>query len=432
VEWAPVPAGCPIVLVEAGACGGTPMTGQFPALGHRSGWRRFGEVLIVAAAVVVDLAAWAGDRAVRGGPMPPLVIVPIVTIVVYSTLFLRWRYPVGVFVVQWLFTLSSLVIPAFQPFAGLLVALYAVAGCRRGSWSGPALASTALPFSIYSAYAAGMGPGGSTTGFIRMLLLWLLVAGATWGVGRLSYLARQRARRHDELVAAETAEAVRTERMNLARELHDIVAHTVTIMVVQASGAKAVLSPDQTRVRNALEVIENSGTQAMMELHRLLHLLRSVDTESNSASASALPGLDGLSHLLATVEQAGTPVTVTEQGEAGPLDPSVGTAAYRVIQEAITNAVKHGGTAAAINIQLCWSSVDLEVAVTSREHGVALPPDQVAALSSGQGLAGLQDRVTMVGGTLTFGPAGDAFTVTARLPRPGRSAAAVTPVDGRP
>ena len=363
--------------------------------------------------------------------MPPLVILPIVTIVVYSTLLLRWRYPIGVFAVQWLFTLSSVLIPAFQPFAGLLVALYAVAGSRRGSWSGPALASTALPFSIYSAYTAGMGPTGSTTAFIRMLMLWLLVAGATWGVGRLSYLARQRARRHEELVAAEAAEAVRTERMNLARELHDIVAHTVTIMVIQASGAKAVLNPDETRVRTALEVIENSGTQAMMELHRMLHLLRSVNTETGSASTSAQPGLDELRHLLDTVEQAGTPITLIEQGNAGPPDRSVGTAAYRVIQEAITNAVKHAGTTADININMCWSSADLEVSVTSRQHGAGLPAEQVAALSSGHGLTGLQDRVTMVGGTLTFGPAGDAFTVTARLPRPGRSTTATTPMDGR-
>lgn len=384
-----------------------------------SRWRRVGDVLIVVLAAAVDLTAWIADREAPGGPTTPLLIVAMVTVVVYATLLLRWRYPLGVFCLQWGFTLGSLLMSDFQPFAGLLLALHAVASRRPASWSGPALASTALPFSIYSALAAGMGPSGSTTTFLQMLVLWLLVAAATWGVGRLSYLARQRARQHEQLVAAETAEAVRSERMHLARELHDIVAHTVTIMVIQASGAKAVLPSSEATVRQALEVIENSGVQAMTELHRMLNLLRSVGSERESAMPAIQPGLSDVADLVAAVNQAGTAVSLIEEGEAGPLDPSVAAAAYRVVQESITNAVKHAGVATAVTVRLCWTAMDLQVAVTSRQRGPQLPSAHVAALSSGHGLRGLRDRVSMVGGTFASGPVEDGFEVTALLPRHG-------------
>jgi signal transduction histidine kinase len=351
--------------------------------------------------------------------MLPLVAISAATLGVYATLLLRWRAPVAVFVLQWSFTLASLLLPDFRPFAGLLVALHAMARRQPASWSGPALASTVVPFSLYSAQAAGMGPGGSTAAFTRMLLLWLLLAGGAWGIGRLAYVSAERSRRFDDLIAAKAADAARTERMHLARELHDIVAHTVTIMVVQASGAKAVLDPAQSTVRHALEVIEDSGVQAMSELHRMLTLLRSEDPTPESALAPAPPVVADIADLVGDARRAGASVSLMEDGSPGSLDPSVGTAAYRVVQESITNAVKHAGASPEVTVRLSWSAMELAVQVTDRQDGSSRPSELLPRLSSGHGLAGLRDRVTMVGGTFTCGPTANGFSVIARLPRQG-------------
>ncbi len=386
--------------------------------------RRVGDVLIVVLAIVMDLLTWAGDRGTRAGPMLPLLLIPLLTIAVNSTLLLRWRHPLPVFVLQWAFPFVSLIVPEFEPFAGLLVALHAVAARRPAGWSVPALASTLVPFGIYSGLAAELGGGDPAADFVEVLLLWMLLSAAAWGVGRLSYVVARRAERLRELQAAAAVAAVQAERMHLARELHDIVAHTVTIMMIQASGAKAVLDPGQTTVHDALEVIESSGIQAMAELHRMLRLLRMPDTDPAAAGDSNDPTQTGdqqptvtdIDQLVRATARAGADVSLTEDGLPGPLDPSVGAAAYRVVQESITNALKHGGVSARVLVALRWSPMVLEVEVTDTEHGST--PHAVAALSSGHGLRGLAERVTMVGGSLDHGPIEGGYQVLARLPRP--------------
>jgi signal transduction histidine kinase len=286
-----------------------------------------------------------------------------------------------------------------------------------------ALASTAVPFAASSYQAAGLAKGGSPTAFVQVLVLWLLLATAAWGVGRLSYLAASRAQRLRELQAAEAAAAVTAERMRLARELHDIVAHTVTIMMIQATGAKAVLEPGQPTVRKALEVIEDSGVQAMGELHRMLRLLRMPEDARSADSAGGGPGvqpdLADLRHLVSATVQTGRDVELVEDGVPGAVDPSVAGTAYRVVQEALTNAAKHGGPQADVHVRLVWTSTALEVEVTDHERGPKLTAEQTAALSSGSGLRGLRERVIMVGGTFVAGPLPGGYVVRARLPRHG-------------
>ena len=379
--------------------------------------------MIVALAVVTDLVAWAGDAHTTSGGEAPAYLVPVLTIAFYSTLLLRWRRPITIFVAQWTFPLICIWLPAYDPFAGLLLALNAVAARRPARWSVLALASTAVPFAASSYQAAGLAKGGSPTAFVQVLVLWLLLATAAWGVGRLSYLAASRAQRLRELQAAEAAAAVTAERMRLARELHDIVAHTVTIMMIQATGAKAVLEPGQPTVRKALEVIEDAGVQAMGELHRMLRLLRMPEDARSADSAGGgprvQPDLADLRHLVSATVQTGRDVELVEDGVPGAVDPSVAGTAYRVVQEALTNAAKHGGPQADVHVRLGWSSTALEVEVTDHERGPKLTAEQTAALSSGSGLRGLRERVIMVGGTFVAGPLPGGYVVRARLPRHG-------------
>ena len=235
---------------------------------------------VVALALVVDLTIWNEDRQLRGGGDLPYVVIPVVTVVVYSTLLVRRRYPRSVLALLWAFALvSSLLVPQFQPVAGLLLALHAVASCRPPRESALWLASLAFPFGVQSYNTSVVSTGDQERNFAIVFLLWSLIGLAVWAVGRLSYSAARRAWRLRELETAQAAEAVRAERLQLARELHDIVSHAVTGMMLQAAGAQALLRPTDERLRTSLAVIEATGVEAMSELHRMLGLLHAADPD---------------------------------------------------------------------------------------------------------------------------------------------------------
>lgn len=206
------------------------------------------------------------------------------------------------------------------------------------------------------------------------------------------------------------------ERARLARELHDIVSHAVTGMTLQAAGAQALLAPTDQRVRQALTTIEAAGVQAMSELHRMLGLLQ--HTEPNDAPAGTTgPRLRDVAELVALADAAGRSVQLVEEGHPGALDPSVETAAYRVVQEGLTNSAKHAGPSADVTVRLRWSAEQLEVEVRDRLRGPPLTAQQRSTLSSGSGLRGLTERVVLVGGSLSAAPVEDGYRLLARLPR---------------
>jgi signal transduction histidine kinase len=207
--------------------------------------------------------------------------------------------------------------------------------------------------------------------------------------------------------------AAEQERRRLARELHDIVSHAVSIMVLQAAGAQAVIAERPDDARTALTHIEASGRQAMSELRRLLTVLRA-DTSPAEADID-LRGLADLPDLLAQVRQPGTHVEVDVIGAPRVLDPSIDYATYRVVQEALTNAVKYAGTDATIQLQIEWGGNDLIVEITDHDGSPTTKP--APGLSTGFGLLGLNERVTMVGGVFEAGHGHDGqFRVRARLP----------------
>jgi signal transduction histidine kinase len=389
--------------------------------------RALGPVVVVALAVLVDLLTWSGDRELRGGAVLQWWVLPSATVVVHATLLLRWRHLVAAHVVQWTFALTSLLVPDYQPFAGLLIALHAAASRLPARQSELVLASLAVPFAVHSYNTSART--GSAADFVAIVTLWMLLGLAVWGVGRLSYHSARRAWRLRELQEAAAAEAITAERMRLARELHDIVSHAVTGMMLQATGAQALLHPTDERVRASLSVIEQTGVQAMAELHRMLGLLQSVDPDAAHGPSEPGPAVADIATIVALAEAAGRQVRLVEEGTPGPLDPSVATAAYRIVQESLTNSSKHAGNASTVVIVLAWTSEHLHVVVATSDRGEHLKVDRAAILSSGHGLEGLRERVTLIGGTFTSGPTADGFEVAAQLPRPadrtGPRAAAV-------
>jgi signal transduction histidine kinase len=210
----------------------------------------------------------------------------------------------------------------------------------------------------------------------------------------------------DRAVAAERA--VVEERQRIARELHDVVAHSVSVMTVQAGAVRRLLRPDQERERLALETVEATGREALTEMRRLVGLLRKQGAMPEFAPQPSMRAVDVL---VGTVREAGLPVELAVEGAPRELPPGVDLSAYRVIQEALTNALKYAGPANAW-VTVRWKERELELEIAN--DGRSEPGD---GDSGGHGLAGLRERVSLVGGSLESGPRnGGGFVVKAHLP----------------
>ena len=207
---------------------------------------------------------------------------------------------------------------------------------------------------------------------------------------------------------ADAAErAVAEERQRIARELHDVIAHSVSVMTVQAGAVRRLLTPEQEKERQALESVEATGRDALTEMRRLVGLLRE---QGAMPEFSPQPGLGSIAALLDGVRSAGLPVELEVDGAPRELPPGVDLAAYRVVQEALTNALKYGGTAHAW-VALHWRDDELELEVANDGRGDG------DGSGGGHGLAGMRERVALYGGDLESGPRdGGGYVVRARLP----------------
>jgi signal transduction histidine kinase len=210
-----------------------------------------------------------------------------------------------------------------------------------------------------------------------------------------------------------TERATVEERARIARELHDVVAHSVSVMVVQVSGVRRLLQEGQTREREALLSVEQAGRQALAEMRRMLGVMRS--GEEAPAALAPQPGLHHLDRLIAQVEEAGLPVTLRVEGEQRELSPGVDLSAYRIVQEGLTNALKHAkGAHAEVVVRYVDSSVELEIADDG--PGLAVGDGQ------GHGLVGMRERAALYGGTIeTAERDGGGFVLRAQLPVEGRT-----------
>jgi signal transduction histidine kinase len=203
--------------------------------------------------------------------------------------------------------------------------------------------------------------------------------------------------------------AAAEERARIARELHDVVAHSVSLMVVQVQAAQRVLVGDEPAARELLDSIETTGRQALIELRRLLGLLREFDGQRSLAPQPSLRYLDDL---LAQVRDAGLPVELVVEGAPATLPQGVDLSAYRIVQEGLTNALKHSGAAHA-RVLVRYTAGELELEVCDDGGGLG----NGTANGSGQGLVGMRERVSLYGRELDTGSSRDGgYVVHARLP----------------
>lgn len=242
----------------------------------------------------------------------------------------------------------------------------------------------------------------------------LVLFGGAWLVGdslrtRRRYVAglEERARLAEAEQKAEAERAAARERARIARELHDVVAHSMSVMVVQAGAARRTLRQDPDQATQALESVEATGREAMTEMRRLLGVLR---TDEDTALAPQ-PSLRMVGDLVHECAEAGLPVEVEVSGDERDLPPGVDLSVYRIVQEALTNTLKHAGPAQA-TVHLRYDPDQLHVRVVDDGRGAAAADD-----GQGHGLVGMRERVELFGGELRTGPRrGGGYEVRARLP----------------
>lgn len=225
--------------------------------------------------------------------------------------------------------------------------------------------------------------------------------------------AEERARRLALEQETASVRAVAEERQRIARELHDVIAHSVSVMTVQAGAVRRLLLPEQERERQALEAVEATGRQALTEMRRLVGLLRE---QGSMPEFAPQPSMKTLDVLVGTVREAGLPVELAVEGEPRELPPGVDLSAYRVVQEALTNALKYAGPARAW-VTVRWRERELELEIANDGRSTAIGGD-----GGGHGLAGMSERVSLYGGSIETGVrGGGGFVVTAHLPFEGAS-----------
>jgi signal transduction histidine kinase len=265
----------------------------------------------------------------------------------------------------------------------------------------------AAPVVVEITHHGGLGLAFSSSGGSRGVTLSLLQLVAFMLAGVLV-----RARRHEVSMAARSAalerqaeQATAAERARIARELHDIIAHHLSVVVLHAAGARASGGADP----QTLEEIELSGRQALSETRRLFGVLRDPDEETGRAPQ---PGISDLPALAGSLRAAGLEVSLSIDGDHTALPPAVNVSAYRIVQESLTNVLKHAGRARA-EVIVGYADSVVTIEVTDDGSGNPVP----SGLAGGQGLAGMRERVAVFGGDLRAGPRpGGGFAVRARLP----------------
>jgi signal transduction histidine kinase len=375
------------------------------APGKGTSLRRPGfDVLVIAVAVFSEVEIW-----VASVPGPKLVLVPAVLLYTLP-LLLRRRFPFAApacaFTVQAAISFSAEAVGSvWSGLAALLLAFWAVGAQEeaRHAVAGAALGFASLAVAVqwdvrlgYSDLLNGVILGGATA--VAAFVFERRARRAVALEERAVRLEREREERERVAVAE--------ERRRIARDLHDVVAHGVGVMTVQAGAARLLLDDDPGRAREPLLAVEQAGRQALGELRRLLGMLR---RDERDAGLRPQPGLADLEELVAQARGAGLPVELVIEGAPVPLPAGVDLAAYRIVQEGLTNTRKHAGPArAGVAVRYGHGALELEISDDGRTG---------ANGGGGHGLVGMRERVALYGGRLEAGPRPDGgFTVRAHLP----------------
>ncbi|HET9521753.1 MAG TPA: histidine kinase [Candidatus Limnocylindrales bacterium] len=296
---------------------------------------------------------------------------------------------------------------------GSLIALFTVAERFDRRISIPAALALGGAMGLLIAYRTVLpgSLGGLVQTELAVLVSWTL---GTWSRERHAYIGtvEQRAQRAETDREERAHRAVAAERERIARELHDVVTHHVSVIVLQAGVARRVLAKRPDDAAAAIAAIDRAGRQALTEMRRMLGILGQQDAPRGEP-LEPMPGLDRLGELIESVRAAGLPVELSVSGDRPPLDPGVELSAYRIIQEALTNTMKHArGARARVAVRFEPGAVEVRVS----DRGGTGSHELADGGSGGHGLIGMRERVAMLGGEFEAGRDDGGFRVRARLP----------------
>lgn len=334
------------------------------------------------------------------------------------TLALLWRrtHPLAVAAVQVLLIVAHLLMGEASIPADfmVMVTMYNVAASRSLAASLVAYL-VAVPLLVYTMGVFHQSLPDALAGSAG----WVALALVPWTVGRQAQARSDQLRLLEDATARLETEklqlaqlATSNERTRIAREMHDIIAHSLSVMIAQADGGRYAVMSDPAAGQRALETIADVGRASLADMRRLLGVLRDPDT--NAATTVPQPIDADLDELVATVRDAGLRVSLVRMGQARPLPPGAGLTVYRIVQEALTNAMKHAGPKARVTVMIQWLHSALGLEISDDGRGAAAASD-----GKGQGLIGMQERAAIFGGTVSAGPRpGGGFQVKILIPLP--------------
>ena len=368
-----------------------------PLVTERSRWQRISDIAL-AIGVGLFLILVVLDRPPPADDSPEKLLLIALAIAQGAALLRRWSHPLEVMAFA---VLAGLPIQLYAPDtlfpAAALVALYAVAATRAPWVSLPALGAV-LGLTALSSPELPLGDVG----------FGMAIAAGVWALG-------EAARNRHKAIAEQTRRAVGEEQARIARELHDVIAHSVSVIVVQAAAADDVFDERPDQARAALRSIEAAGREALGELRRLLAPVGGPVAGEDPPQPQ--PGLARLDELVEPLRAAGLWVTVDDaDGDGVALPAGVDLSAYRIVQEALTNTLRHASAGCAeVVVRRLPDLLELEIV----DDGCG-PAAGHASAGAGRGIAGMRERAAMLGGTLEAGPRPDGgFRVHARLPLEG-------------
>ncbi|HEV8636329.1 MAG TPA: histidine kinase [Chloroflexota bacterium] len=380
----------------------------------RRAWRAVATLdpRLVDVAMAIALAAGAAAQLLLEGPQRPQNVVSALG----TGLPLAWRrrFPVAAHLAQ----IALAILGARQPVPiatlAVFIGLYSVAAYARWRWAAPVIVVVGGLVLLVLVPASAQTVPSWASALVGGSALWLAGRAVRENRARADVLA-ERAERLERERDLTTRLALAAERQRIARELHDVVAHSVSVMVVQAGAARTLLTRQPPRATEALLAVESGGREALGELRRLLGLLTDPDAEPSLAPQ---PGLAQLDRLVERVGQAGLPVDVKIAGTPRRLPTGLDLTAYRIVQEALTNALKHaGGARCDVLVEFGGRELRLEVVDAGGS------PAAATGDGAGRGLLGMQERIAAYGGELRAGPRPEGgFAVRARLPLPAEPA----------
>ncbi|MBB2909997.1 signal transduction histidine kinase [Streptosporangium becharense] len=372
------------------------------------------EALWLAPFILLSLFnAWAMGTGNPGTGVPQLGVVGFLALSCVLTVPLFWmrRHPIPVFVfvslacfVQWLLGVQPLFFNV-----SVLIAMYGVAARCATRWAVSAGLVVELGLLLaFGRIETDLGLRNFVSSSVFVVAIWIT---GIYARTRRRYLEglEERAERAEHERDQQARLSAAAERARIARELHDVVAHNVSVMIVQADGAAYAIDHSPEQAREAMRAVSVTGRRALAEMRRLVGVLRTGDAPQEYAPQ---PGLSQLDHLVAQVRGSGLPVDFRVTGAPQELPEGEQLTVYRIVQEALTNTLKHGGPESSATVEMEYGVREVLLRVTDDGRGAAAP-----AREGGHGLIGMRERAAMFGGSVEAGPlAGGGFRVVARLP----------------